>query len=145
MPAKKKSAVTKPGPATRRKLRPATTVDGSLDFTALVDSIRQVHEQSAIIVSRTVNMSLTLRNWAIGAYIREYEQDGADRAKYGEALMDKVAERLGAWGLNDITARYLRLCRQFAAVYPEIWRSVTAKSAQALLFNPLLAVADRQK
>jgi predicted nuclease of restriction endonuclease-like (RecB) superfamily len=111
--------------------------NSSLNFTALVDSIRQVHEQSAAIVNRTVNTTLTLRNWVIGAYIREYEQNGADRARYGESLLDKVAERLGAAGLDELTARYLRLCRQFAAVYPGIWRSVTAKSAQALLPNPI--------
>ena len=131
MPAKRKTTVTK------RKPRLTTEAEGSLNFAALVDSIRQVHEQSAAHVNRTVNTTLTLRNWVIGAYIREYEQRGADRAKYGEALVDRVAERLGATGLNDLTARYLRLCRQFTAVYPEIWRSVTAKSAQELLPDPI--------
>ncbi len=129
MPTKKKTAVT--------KRRTAKDSGESLDFAALVKAIRQVHEQSAALVNRTVNSTLTLRNWVIGAYIREYEQRGADRAKYGEALVDRVAERLGAVGLNDLTGRYLRLCRQFAAVYPGMWRSVTATSAQALLPNPI--------
>lgn len=129
MTTKKKTAVT--------KRRTAKDSGEGLDFAALVKAIRQVHEQSAALVNRTVNSTLTLRNWVIGAYIREYEQRGADRAKYGEALVDRVAERLGAVGLNDITARYLRLCRQFAAVYPGMWRSVTATSAQALLPNPI--------
>jgi hypothetical protein len=68
-----------------------------------------------------------------GWYIREYEQQGADRAKYGEALLDRLAERLRSTGLNDLTPRYLRLCRQFAGVYADIWRSVTANSEQTLL------------
>ena len=97
----------------------------------LVDSIRQAHEHCAAQVSRAVNVNLTLRNWVIGWYVREYEQNGADRAKYGESLLDKVAERLGAAGLNELTARYLRLCRQFTAVYPGIWRSLTAKSERS--------------
>jgi predicted nuclease of restriction endonuclease-like (RecB) superfamily len=108
-----------------------------LDFASLVRAIQQVHEDSASFVNRTVNTTLTLRNWVIGSYIREYEQRGADRAKYGEALVDRVAERMSAAGFKDLTARYLRLCRQFAAVYPQIWRSVTAKSKQALLPNPI--------
>jgi hypothetical protein len=137
MPAKKKPTRKKRGPAPRRKPSSATKTVGSLNFTALVDSIRQVHKQSAALVNRTVNTTLTVRNWVIGAYLREYEQRGADRARYGDALVDRVAERLGAAGLNDLTARYLRLCRQFAAVYPEVWRSVTAKSAQALLPNSI--------
>ena len=136
MPAKKKTPATKRS-ATRRPARTVSTAESSLNFTALVDAIRQVHEQSATLVNRTVNTTLTLRNWVIGAYIREYEQDGTDRTKYGEGLLETVAERLGASGLDDLTARYLRLCRQFAAVYPEMWRSVTATSGQALLSNPI--------
>ena len=61
MSAKKKSTVTKRQPRLRKE------AEGSLDFTALVQSIRAVHEQSAAHVSRTVNTTLTLRNWVIGA------------------------------------------------------------------------------
>lgn len=39
-------------------------------------------------------MSLTLRNWAIGCYIREYEQNGADRAKYGARLLEQAEPKL---------------------------------------------------
>ncbi len=119
-----------------QKSRSAAGTGGVFDFTALVDSIRQVHAHCAAQANRAVNVSLTLRNWVIGWYVREYEQQGSDRAKYGEALVDRLAERLGATGLDDLTARYLRLCRQFAAVYPAIWRSVTAKSGQALIPSP---------
>ena len=92
-----------------------------------------MHEQCAAQASRAVNVNLTLRNWVIGCYVREYEQSGADRAKYGESLLDKVAQRLGAVGLADLTARYLRLCRQFATMYPGIWRLATAKSPPTFL------------
>ena len=50
------------------------------DFTALVDAVRRVHDECAAAVNRTVNTTLTLRNWLIGSYIRDYEQNGADRA-----------------------------------------------------------------
>ena len=129
MTAKKKAAVTKRGHAKGRS--------ANSDFAALVDSIRQVHQHCAAQASRAINVSLTLRNWVIGWYVREYEQQGADRAKYGAALVDKLAERLCAAGLDELTARYLRLCRQFAAVYPQIWRSVTAKSADPILPVPI--------
>ena len=120
MPCNKKSK----SPAKRRK--DATTVD-CMDFTALVAAIRQAHEHCATQAKRAVNVSLTMRNWVIGWYLREYEQNGADRATYGDALLEKVAERLIGAGYKELTARYLRLCRQFAAVYPEIWESLTAK------------------
>lgn len=45
-----------------------------MNFPALVDAIQQVHTQCAVQANRAVNMSLTIRNWVIGWYIREYEQ-----------------------------------------------------------------------
>jgi predicted nuclease of restriction endonuclease-like (RecB) superfamily len=120
---------------TRRKVESAramaarrSSASKDLDFASLVDAIREVHQRSAAAASRAVNVALTLRNWVIGWYIREYEQHGADRATYGDALLDKLSNRLSAAGYKELTARYLRLCRQFAAIYPEIWRSLTAKS-----------------
>ena len=72
MATRKKAAIAERGAA--------KSGGGSLDFAELVDSIRKVHEQCAVQVSRAVNVNLTLRNWVIGRYVREYEQRGADRA-----------------------------------------------------------------
>ncbi|GAH66310.1 unnamed protein product, partial [marine sediment metagenome] len=41
----------------------------SIDFSALVAAIRQTHEYMTAQAGRAVNISLTLRNWLIGAYI----------------------------------------------------------------------------
>lgn len=116
----------------RQPSKPPTPAT-SLDFSALVEGICQVHEHSAGLAKRAVNLSLTLRNWTIGWYIREFEQDGADRASYGENLLERLAERLDGHGLRGVSPRYLRLCRQFAATYPEIRRSLTAESDRSLL------------
>lgn len=82
---------------------------GPLHFDALVEAVRQVHEHSAAMASRAVNVSLTLRNWAIGCYIREYEQNGADRAKYGARLLESLSDALTTRGVEDMDARSLRL------------------------------------
>jgi hypothetical protein len=37
----------------------------TLNFGALVDAIRQVHERMASQASKAVNIGLTLRNWLI--------------------------------------------------------------------------------
>jgi hypothetical protein len=108
-----------------------------LDFHALVEAIQQVHQQSAATASRAVNTALTLRNWAIGFYIREYEQNGADRAKYGAGVIDKLAKRLHKIGKGELTARYLRLCRHFATSYPSIRRLVTANSQASPFSHPI--------
>ncbi len=105
----------------------------SLNFSALVDAIRQVHQQSAAVVHRAVNTALTLRNWAIGGYIREYEQNGADRARYGARLLDHLAEALQEGLDRCYTGRYLGLCRQLFDVYPEIRKSPISESAPLTL------------
>lgn len=109
----------------------------AMDLDSLVGAIREVHAHSAGLAQRAVNLSLTLRNWVIGWYVREYEQNGSDRAAYGEALLEKLAQRLEQVGLASISPRYLRLCRQFASTYPEIRRSMTAKTAPSILPEPI--------
>lgn len=96
-----------------------------MDFGVLVNAIRQVHEHCAAQAGRAVNISLTLRNWTIGCHIREYEQNGADRAEYGENLLEHLAERLSGEGMRRVEPRELRRYRQFYLVYARIWDSLT--------------------
>jgi len=62
-----------------------------LDYGALVAAIEQAHNQAQRQAVQAVNVALTRRNWLIGYYIVEYEQQGRDRAQYGERLLDKLA------------------------------------------------------
>ncbi|RJP24459.1 MAG: DUF1016 family protein [Candidatus Omnitrophota bacterium] len=101
----------------------------AFDFDALIVSIRQAHSQLSAQAGKAVNVSLTLRNWLIGAYIREYEQNGTDRAKYGTTLLETLADRLSNTGIKSVSARSLRLYRQFYLIYPEIRQTLTANSS----------------
>ena len=64
-----------------------------MDFSDLVVSISQVHTELTKQAIKAVNRSLTLRNWLIGYYIHEFEQNGSDRALYGESLLETIAAR----------------------------------------------------
>lgn len=57
------------------------------DFDALVSAIVRIHGQSQALAAKAVNTSLTVRNWLIGYRILEFEQQGKDRAAYGERLL----------------------------------------------------------
>ena len=107
------------------------------DFSSLVAAIQQVHEHLAAQAGRAVNISLTLRNWLIGCYIREYEQKGTDRAQYGETLIGALSERLTEAGIEGMAARSLRLYRQFYLTYPQIWQTLSTKSAPGLLSDSI--------
>jgi hypothetical protein len=78
-------------------------------------------------VGRAVNVGLTLRNWVIGCYIREYEQNGADRAQYGGQVLGRLSLELQASLDKCYSDRYLRFCRQFYETYPQIRKSVISK------------------
>ena len=105
------------GKAKRKVARTSLSRSNALDFGALVIAIRKAHEQIAAQASRAVNISLTLRNWVIGCYIREYEQRGADRAQYGQDLLDQLSQRLQETGTVVYHPRELRRCREFYAAY----------------------------
>jgi DUF1016 N-terminal domain len=53
----------------------------------------------------------------IGAYIVEFEQNGLDRAAYGDHLLERLAEDLSAPGLSGFSQTNLRNFRWFARVY----------------------------
>jgi len=89
-------------------------------FASLVAAIRAVHERMAAQANKAVNVSLTLRNWVTGWYIREYEQNGADRAQYGEDLFERLSNELKKRGTIEYHPRELRRCREFYCAYPRI-------------------------
>ncbi len=116
---KKQPAIKKPKRSTKPQAR-ALGPANAMNFPALVDSIRQVHEQCAVALSRTVNTTLTLRNWVIGGYIHHYELHGKDRAKYGEGLLDALAERLTEFEVSNGNRRQLYRYLRFFRLYPAI-------------------------
>ncbi|MBQ3636658.1 MAG: DUF1016 family protein [Bacteroidales bacterium] len=87
------------------------------NFDSLACNITNVQDVLQAQAAHAINLVLTARNWLIGYYIVEYEQNGEDRAQYGEQLLNKLAKRLGKKGLD---ARRLREFRQFYQTYPQL-------------------------
>jgi hypothetical protein len=88
-----------------------------MTFQALVDAVALVHREMTSQAGRAVNMALTLRNWLIGRHIAEFQLRGADRAEYGEAVLEHLARQLrGHCPHNSNTCclptRRPRLCRR---------------------------------
>ena len=63
-------------------------------FAELVQQIQQTHAELTAQANKSVNVSLTLRNWLIGHHIAVYELQGIDRAQYGEQLFTELARQL---------------------------------------------------
>lgn len=103
-----------------------------LTFASLVGVIRTLHDELAAQASRAVNVSLTLRNWLIGCYIEEYELRGADRAKYGEKMLSKLAVELGKRKVSNCNRRQLYRYLRFYRLYPHIGGTLSPQSRKLL-------------
>ena len=99
-----------------------------LNFTGLVTTIRQAHDELAEQASRAVNISLTLRNWLIGCYIAEYELRGSDRASYGDRLLSELSAELRRHKISNTGRRQLYSYLAFYRTYPQIVRTVPAQT-----------------
>ena len=85
-----------------------------LNFESLTQKIVETHHFFQKQVVRQVNTTLSLRNWLLGHYLVEYEQQGADRAIYGEKLYRSISKSLKEKGfilfdlqvINDHTRQF---------------------------------------
>jgi len=93
---------------------------GFEDLVGRIQATSEALQQDALVV---VNRSVTARAWLTGYYIVEYEQHGADRAKYGEGLLKQIEERLGAKSFSVASLKKFRL---FYQIYPALGQPVAA-------------------
>ena len=94
---------------------------GNLTFDSLVGRINLIQDALQAQAAHAVNLSLTARNWLVGYYIVEFEQNGEDRAKYGEKLINRLAERINRKGFEP---RSLRVYRRVYLVYPQLGTAI---------------------
>lgn len=122
--------------ATAAKAAPSPAKRGA-GYLALVKAISSVNTEMVTRVAAAANQGLVLRNWMIGAYIVEFEQEGADRAKYGARLLETLAADLKAKGVKGLGFTTLKMCRLFFQTYPAIGRAVLDQSGGAVPVNAI--------
>ena len=92
------------------------------DVVALVETARQA-------AARHVNALMSATYWEIGRRIVESEQQGAERAEYGDALIERLAQDLTATLGRGFSARNLWQMRAFHLAWPasQILQTVSAE------------------
>jgi predicted nuclease of restriction endonuclease-like (RecB) superfamily len=103
-------------------------------FDRLVAGLAQIQEHARQSAARSVDRILTIRSWLMGAWIVAYEQQGADRARYGERLLETLAEAVRAQGVTGLSLSNLKNCRQVAVTWP---RLVIRQTLSGESFAPL--------
>ena len=88
---------------------PYQTVFG--DVSKIIDAARE----SAV---RSVNAAMTAAYWLIGRRIVEFEQSGEERAEYGAALIERLAEDLTGRFDRGFSRQNVQNMRLFYLSYP---------------------------
>jgi hypothetical protein len=83
-------------------------------FTGVADLLEQARKYSA----RSVNTIMTCTYWEVGRRIVEHEQQGKKRAKYGEALIERLALDLTAKFGRGFSQSNLWQSRDFYLAWP---------------------------
>ncbi len=88
-----------------------------MDFTHLRQILLQLEDGFRLEAGKSVNHYMTVRNWLMGFYIVEFEQNGEDRAKYGARVVQSLAKSLNR---NGVSFRNLKLFKQFYLTYRQL-------------------------
>jgi predicted nuclease of restriction endonuclease-like (RecB) superfamily len=104
-----------------------------MNFASLVKQIASVQSAMQTAAAHAINVSLTLRNWLIGYYIVEFEQNGEDRAKYGEKLLQNLEEKINTKGMTVVRFReYRRIYMTYPQIGEEIANLLPAETINSL-------------
>lgn len=98
-----------------------------MNFEQLINTIESTHVELSSQAVKQVNHLQTIRNWLIGCYIVEFEQNGEDRAEYGTNPIPSLAQKLKAIGMTGMGQRNLYTFKEFYLRYPQILQTVSAK------------------
>ena len=91
-----------------------------MNFESLIQNLQITHNTLNESAAKAVNTAMTVRNWLYGYYIVEYEQNGEDRATYGDRLIRTLEKQLKDMDQKGMSFTNLNMYRQFYLTYPHI-------------------------
>ena len=100
-------------------------INNDNEINNIFDNIKDLVINSRNKVYQTVNTEMLSLYWNIGKAIMEIQQ-GDERASYGDAVLDKLSQKLTKEFGKGFSSRNLRTMRKFYIIYP-IWKTVSSK------------------
>lgn len=98
------------------------------DYAAVHTDIVALLEATRHAAARSVNTLMTASYWEIGRRIVEFEQDGKERAEYGQALLKRLSADLSGRFGRGFSERNLEQMRLFYLAWPPERISQTASA-----------------
>ena len=108
-----------------------TTGEYDSPYQAVFGDVSKIIDAARESVSRSVNAAMTAAYWLTGRCIVEFEQSGEERAKYGAALIERLAEDLTRRFGRGFSRQNVQNMRLFYLSYPpeQIRQTLSSKSA----------------
>ena len=96
--------------------RPSLSHDAS--YRAVCGDVSKIIDAARESAARSVNAAMTAAYWLVGRRIVEFEQSGEDRAEYGAALIERLAEDLTVQFGRGFSRQNVQNMRLFYLSYP---------------------------
>ena len=105
----------------------------SLDkrYQLVYDDVSGIVDVARAHAARSVNSIMAAAYWLIGQHIVEFEQEGRERANYGEEIIKRLSVDLSARFGRGFSVRNLWLMRSFLLSHQEL-KTVSAESGDHL-------------
>ena len=87
-------------------------------YEAVFGDVSKIIDAARDTAARSVNAAMTAAYWLIGRRIVEFEQSGEDRAEYGTALIEKLAEDLTEQFGRGFSLQNIYRMRLFYLAFP---------------------------
>ena len=100
-------------------------IENEKEINNIFDNIKELVISSRNKVYSAVNTEMLSLYWNIGKAIMDV-QNGDKRASYGDAVLEKLSQRLTNEFGKGFSSRNLRTMRKFYLMYP-IWKTVSTK------------------
>lgn len=100
-------------------------IENDNEINNIFDNIKELVINSRNKVYSIVNTEMLNLYWNIGKAIIEIQQ-GVERASYGDAILEKLSQKLTNEFGKGFSSRNLRTMRKFYLMYP-IWKTVSSK------------------
>ena len=113
-----------------RKTRTPCELDAP--YQAVFGDVSKIIDAARESATRSVNAAMTAAYWLIGRRVVEFEQSGEERAEYGAALIERLAEDLmGRFG-RGFSRQNIQNMRLFYLAYPpdQIRQTLSGKLAR---------------
>lgn len=115
----------------------------SNDFNPVYSNIRKIMLETRQELYQTINTSLIKAYWEIGRTMIEDEQNHADRAEYGKALIKELSKKLTKDFGRGFSKSNLFNMRNFYLIYP-IFQTVSGKLTWSH-YCELLGISEENK